>query len=160
MSELSIVSLTERPEAIDACVAWSFGTWDCHKKDSRLQKTVDRYATTATHKNGELPQTWIGFSNDKIVGMISLKADDHPERKDLSPWIASFFIHPEFRGKGHAYIFMKHAEKQAAKLGHKTLYLYTPSAEDLYKKIGWTTFEKRPDPTGIHPHVYVMSKHV
>ncbi|MGB4057594.1 MAG: GNAT family N-acetyltransferase [Alphaproteobacteria bacterium] len=158
MGSLSIAPLSERPQFVEACAAWAYGEWGCHKKDSSLQKCMNRYIQAAKGDNTRLPQTWAGTIGEKMAGMISLTPEDHPERIDLTPWIASFFIHPEFRGKGFSYAFLDAAERGGTTMGYKTLYLYTPTAQDLYKKAGWETFEQRFDPTGLHPHVYLMKK--
>lgn len=158
MTELSIISLRERPDLAGTCAAWSFGQWDCLKKARQLKSTIERYERTATASNEELPQTWVGLVNDKTMGMISLKVDDHPDRKDLTPWIASFFIHPDFRGNRYSYPMMNRAEAESKTLGFKTLYLYTPDQENLYQKMGWNTFGQESDPTGVHKHVVLMKK--
>jgi len=146
---LSILPLSEKPDAAQTCAAWSFGEWGCYMSDGSLEKSIEAYQTRALNQN-EIPRTWLGLEEDKIAGMISLVECDHSERKDLSPWLASMYVHPMFRRKGYASQLINHLHQEAKNLGFEELYLFTPDAEKLYLKNGWENFGEISDPRGFH----------
>jgi N-acetylglutamate synthase-like GNAT family acetyltransferase len=157
MERPSLLPLDERPDLAETCAAWCYSEWGCHSGGS-LASYVQSFEAIAVGKPESHDKTWIGLIHDKIAGMISILKDDHPDFKELSPWLASFFIHPAFRGKGLAEAFITHAVTEAAKLNLKTLYLYTPHNESLYQKHGWETFDYARDPAGLSNQVALMRK--
>ncbi len=62
--------------------------------------------------------------------------------KYLTPWLSSVYVPDKFRGKGIASKLSLRAVAEAATLGYKRLYLFTPLSEALYARIGWVTFER------------------
>lgn len=89
----------------------------------------------------EIPLTLVAFLDDEPVGTASLIANDMEDRPELSPWLASVFVLPTFRGRGIASALCRRVVEEAKRLGHKTLYLFTPDQEALYAKLGWERFE-------------------
>ncbi len=147
----SIVKLSEKPKFADVCAAWSFGEWGSQIADRTLEQNLVRYRGTASQTD-KLPLTWVIIVNDRPAGMISLKDNDHPDHNDLSPWLASLYIHPEYRGRGFAAKLIEHVEnfaKTELKIQH--LYLFTHTANELYKKQGWIEVKNIRDPSGMRP---------
>ncbi len=62
--------------------------------------------------------------------------------RHLTPWLSSVYVPEEFRGQGIASALSLRAIDEAARLGFKRLYLFTPRNESLYARIGWRTFER------------------
>lgn len=94
--------------------------------------------------DSELPATWLAFAGDQLIGSISALLEDATELNDISgPWLASFYIEPEFRGQGVAQLLMNTAEYAVKNLGYKNWYLFTPHHEAFYAKHGWVLKEKR-----------------
>ena len=155
MSALEIFPLNKRPELAETCAAWSFGSWGCHIETYSLEKSIDGYAKRAANTN-EIPLTWVGMIDKDIVGMISLVECDHDDHKDLSPWLASMFVHPDFLRKGYASKLIQHLHKEAKDLGYEHLYLFTPDMMDLYEKQGWKVTGKVRDTRGFYDHEKLM----
>ena len=154
MGSLTLSSLADCPDMIDVCAAWCFGEWGCHGGGT-LSGYIDHF-TAAAQNTGD--RTWVGKVGGKAAGMISLLRDDHPDIRGLTPWMGSFYIHTDFRGRGHAARFIRHAEDEAARLGYKIIYLYTPHNRALYEKHGWETFDYARDPAGLCEQVALMRK--
>ncbi len=152
---LLIAPLSHYPEFSETCAAWSFGSWGCHTKGRTLSKSMMGYKDRIKNED-TIPLTWVGILNKKIIGMISLVENDHDEHKDLSPWLASMFIHPDFRGKGYASALIQFLHREAQKLGFKKLYLYTPDAQDLYVKNNWKITGQVSDPQGVREFNHLM----
>lgn len=90
----------------------------------------------------EVPFMVVAVDNDRLIGSAALVPEDMQTRKDLSPWLASVFVKPEFRKSGIATRLVRHIENEATRLGIEKLFLYTEHARDLYVKLGWTDIEQ------------------
>lgn len=146
-----IIPLKDMPQFADACAAWSYGEWSSQVSGRRLDSVIDRYRRTAQNDN-QLPMTWVAVSDNRPAGMISLKNEDHPVRTDLYPWLASVFVHPEYRGRGLARALIETATAQARDVFNVTkIYLFTHTAPDLYEKCGFNRIGIVADPAGIRP---------
>ena len=158
MTQFSIQPLSEHPDFVETCAAWSFGEWGCLLEGKTLEQTIEGYKKKI--KDTDLPVSWIAIDQNKPIGMASLSKEDHPDRKDLSPWLASLFVHPEFRGKGCGKALARHVEQQAKEVyGYKKCYLFTRTAQTLYEKMDWKAVKSLRDPIGLSPDgVMLMEK--
>ncbi len=59
-----------------------------------------------------------------------------------SPWIALMFTEPNRRGKGLGAKLLNEIESEAKRKDHKKIYLFTHSAESLYKRNGWNVIDQ------------------
>lgn len=82
-------------------------------------------------------ETFVLFDDDVPIGSASLVTNDLPSRPDLTPWLASVLVRPQFRGKGYSTLLVKHVEAAATAAAGKVLWLYTWAAEPLYARLGW-----------------------
>ena len=147
MADFEIISLEERPQWAETCGAWSYAEWGSQTEIRSLEEVLRGYKKVVSQ--GQLPATWMAVCNDKPAGMVRLKNQDHPVRTDLSPWLASVFVHPAHRGKGIAWALCTHAQEQAKKVyGFKKLYLFTHTAQKLYERLGWEALGLVEDITG------------
>jgi GNAT superfamily N-acetyltransferase len=62
--------------------------------------------------------------------------------KKYDPWLALIYTVPEFRKKGYGEMLCKKLESMALEMGLKEIFLYTVTAESLYRKMGWTLIER------------------
>ena len=76
-----------------------------------------------------------------LVGMVSLKFHDMDTRPDLDPWLGGLLVLPEWRNRGVGTMLMHRATDEARRLNVSRLYLWTHSAERLYRKLGWKVVE-------------------
>jgi len=155
MPDLQIHPLSEKPEYANDCAVWCYGEWGVHKDSFSIEKSIEAYSNSTDNKD-KMPLTWLGFEGSFLAGMISLVEDDHEDHKDLSPWLASMYVHPSFRRKGYAAALIQHLHKEAKNLGHDHLYLFTPDMMPLYEKNGWKVTQNVRDPRGIHDHEKLM----
>jgi N-acetylglutamate synthase-like GNAT family acetyltransferase len=70
-----------------------------------------------------------------------LVAHDMDTRMELSPWLAGVFVTPEHRGRGVGAAMVRRVIDDATALGVRRLYLYTPSTEHFYSRLGWSLIE-------------------
>ena len=145
LMDIEIIDLADAPELVDTCAAWTFGMWGCQSGGS-LAKNLAGF--TAATKPGREAFTFVARRGGKTAGMASLRASDFKERLDLTPWLASVYVHPYHRGAGLAHALVKRVEAQAHKQGHHHLYLISEHAERLYVDLGWITFDHVTGPYG------------
>ncbi len=88
-----------------------------------------------------MPRSFILLLDDVPVGTASLAASDLDTRPDLTPWLAGVFVVPMARGKGLVGHLIAAVEREARDQGFATFWLYTRTAEKIYRRLGWTTTE-------------------
>jgi predicted N-acetyltransferase YhbS len=146
---LNVVPLTKRPDLAETCAAWDFAEWGCMEDGVTLDDTLKDYKTKRAEK--ELPATWVALNDGKAVGSVRLRYNDHADRPDLNPWLGSLYVHPLYRKQGVGQALCRTVTGEALNgYGFKTLYLYTPDADEFYERMGWRTIGKVRDPRGFH----------
>ena len=137
-TKIDIVYLADHKEFVSACAAWAYGQWGTQRKDGSLDRAIQRFMEGAQKE--AIPLTLIALSNGLPVGMVSLWASDSDNAPELTPWLASLYVHPFHRGKGVASKLVMRLESEAKKLDYETLYLNTEDAQDLYAGLEWKEF--------------------
>jgi GNAT superfamily N-acetyltransferase len=136
--KISIVSTCERPDLAPLVARW---LWDAfwrrngHSFETTLRAVED--SVTAQF----MPRTFVVLVVDEPVGTASLAAHDLEERPDLTPWLAGVFVEPHARGQGLAAHLIIAVEEECRKASISTLWLYTNTAERIYRRAGWQTVE-------------------
>lgn len=146
MSEFSITYLADHPGFIDVCAAWELSYWripnatkpptfeDCRKL---FQNSTDKNA---------LPITLLVINEEtnRPVGMGSLWKEDSDYWPEITPWIASLFVHELYRGKGLSEILMTALEDKARTIGLTEIYLTAIElVAPLYKKMRYEVVDTR-----------------
>ena len=72
------------------------------------------------------------------VGLL----DVAPRFKIYGPWLALVLTIPEYRKKGYGTLLCEEIQDRAKELGLKELFLFTRTAESLYRRMGWTLIEQ------------------
>lgn len=63
-------------------------------------------------------------------------------KHELTPWLASLYVAPDFRKRGIGAALVRAIEQHARRVGCGELHLYTSKAEPFYARLGWTTRER------------------
>ena len=96
-----------------------------------------------THRtDGSLPATIVLRQEGQFVGTVSLIHGDCEARTDLDPWLASLYVLPEFRGRGHAHRLIDAAVCHATAAGVPALHVFTESAAELFQQHGFAELER------------------
>lgn len=72
------------------------------------------------------------------VGLL----DKEPRFKVYKNWLALVYTKPEVRGKGWGALICTHIQNHAKDLGLKEIHLFTSTAENLYRRLGWQPLER------------------
>ena len=121
---------------------WHVKEWQSVFPEWTVQDAVAEFNTQLLFS--ELPATWLAFSDDVLIGSISALLEDSAELNDIAgPWLASFYIVPDYRGKGVGQLLMAAVEQAVKSFGYQEWYLFTPHHEAYYAKQGWALKENR-----------------
>jgi N-acetylglutamate synthase-like GNAT family acetyltransferase len=102
-------------------------------------------AELASHRRRQaIPTTFVALHGAQVVGSASLLLEDMPATDRWTPWLASVFVAPAWRGKGIGQRLVRRAVSEAAALGVETLHLFTTEATEWYRDQGWRVVEQRP----------------
>ncbi|MBL1268044.1 MAG: GNAT family N-acetyltransferase [Halomonas sp.] len=118
---------------------WTFESWGHLHPGLTLEKAIEWLK--AECGQGGVPSIFVAMQGENPVGTASLIADDMSIRREFTPWLASVFVVPEWRGQGIASALVRRVEAEAAAHGFERFYLYTPDQQALYRRLGWQDVE-------------------
>ncbi len=137
MSQISL--LLHHPEAIPTLAGWFFGEWG-HLDEARTVATETERLSARLHAD-HLPLTLVALIDGAPVGTVSLRAEQVPERREWTPWLAGLYVEPGQRGRGLGGELVAAAEQAARQLGFEAMFLVAYDREAFYHRLGWTTVE-------------------
>lgn len=135
---ITIDLLKNHPEAIPRLAELSYQLigkiW---VPGASVERAIERFKS---HLNDEtLPMTFVAFDGNKPIGMCSLRENDGI-RQDLTPWLGSLVVDPEYQGKGIAQLLMNAVKTKAQTLHFNKCYLFAFDSNlvPYYTRQGWT----------------------
>jgi GNAT superfamily N-acetyltransferase len=131
--------LEDNVALIPTLARWHYEEWDSLNPNSSVEMYVQRLQSHLGRKR--IPTTFVASSRGIPIGSASLVTHDMATRTDLSPWLASVYVVPGYRGQGIGSALVHRVVKEAQELGVDTLYLFTPDREGFYTSLGWSTIE-------------------
>lgn len=135
MNPLRICNLKDKPEYLQPLAVWHQGQWSYLNPGETLQGRIKRMQP---YLNADfIPSTWCAEWNGKLAGSAALIQSDMDTHPELTPWLASVFVHPVYRRQGIASALVRHVLAQAATQNIAVMYLFTPDQQGLYEKLGW-----------------------
>ena len=90
--------------------------------------------------DGSLPMTLIARDGDRLLGSVSLIMDDLPGWSHCNPWLASFYVAPQYRKRGIGAALVRAALQRLDASAGSRVYLFTESAADYFAGHGFTFF--------------------
>ena len=123
---------------ISEIAEWCFNEWETPK-----EKTIKRLQSLPS--DNVLAQVIVEIE-DKLVSTGSLCLDpnifnSHPHLKQYNPWITMLITDVNQRRNGIGADVLNGLERAARTSGYKSVYLATATAESLYQKCGYHTFD-------------------
>jgi N-acetylglutamate synthase-like GNAT family acetyltransferase len=127
--------------AIPLLADWHHAEWGGYYDHWTHAVCLAELADHATRRT--LPTTLVLVDATRVLGSVSLVLEDAPEFADEgSPWLASLYVRPDARGRGHGARLVRAAVAHAAALGIDDLYLFTPDHRGFYEQLGWTSLAR------------------
>jgi GNAT superfamily N-acetyltransferase len=141
-AEISIEYLRDHPHLINELAKLSWNEWQpiYQERSQNFEDALNNYR--GRMNTDRLPVTVVALSKNQLVGTVSLKFHDLDIRPQLDPWLGALLVLPDWRGQGIASLLMQRAVDIARTLNIAQLYLWTSSAEGLYRKLGWRVVER------------------
>ena len=133
------IILPEDNENIELIANWYLSEWNIPvqttiEKIKRLSADNDEFQILMTLDNK--PIATGGLYNR--VGLL----DREPRLKIYKNWLALVYTKPDNRGKGLGALICNYIQDHAKDLGLKEIYLFTHTAENLYKRLDWHQLER------------------
>ena len=137
---MHIEYLADHPEFISTVAQWHHEEWAYIRPGDTVKARTERLL--AECGRGQIPTTFVAFSDGRPLGSAMLIAHDMDTHMDLTPWLGGVYVAPDSRRQGIASALIRHVVQFATGLGIKRLYLFTPDAERLYSRLGWSVLER------------------
>ena len=131
--------LADHPSFLPSLAQWHHAQWSYLDVGVSVEQRV-----TALQKHGkaQVPTTAIALSDSRLLGSASLIAHDMDTHPELSPWLASVYVAPEYRRRGIGSALVQRIVAEATSLELASLYLFTPDKEQFYTRLGWIVLER------------------
>ena len=133
--------LADYPEHLPILAQWHFQEWAyLHPEDASVAREEQFLERTLGKRR--VGVTFVALEDETLLGSASLVECDMETRRDLSPWLASVYTAPEYRRRGVGSALVQRVMEEAADIGTRTLYLFTPDQQSFYRRLGWEQFER------------------
>jgi GNAT superfamily N-acetyltransferase len=139
---MHINRLSAFPQFVEPLARWHHNHWHSLLPWWRFEDALAELQDHASRDS--LPTTLIALQDDQLIGSVSLIYEDLPaaERPSdvaaLTPWMASLFVLPAWRGQGVGTALVRAAVRYASKAGETHLNLITMDSEGFYRGLGWS----------------------
>lgn len=132
---MKIINLTAAPEHIPTIATWHQAQWGYLNPGGTLESRIERMQRFL--KGAAMPAMYICVDGKQLVGTAALVESDMDSHPELSPWLASVYVNPDYRKRGIGSALVKHVVSQARTQGFSPLYLFTPDQAKFYRELGW-----------------------
>ena len=133
---MNIINLKKEPYNIEQLAEWHHNEWSYLNPDGSIKERIEKMKMYL--EPDFVPSTFIGKDNDELIGSVAIVKFDMDTHKELSPWLASVYVSSNHRKHGYGGLLVRHVMQKAKDEGIRKLYLFTPSDEDFYTKLGWS----------------------
>lgn len=132
---MKIINLRSAPEHIPTIAAWHHAEWGYLNPGGTVETRIEKMQR---YLRGEaMPSMYICVEGDRVLGTAALVESDMDSHPELSPWLASVYVHADYRKRGIGALLVNKVVTVAKTLGYSPLYLFTPDQEHIYKNLGW-----------------------
>ncbi|MCE3026562.1 MULTISPECIES: GNAT family N-acetyltransferase [unclassified Salinicola] len=135
-----------RPDSphLDTLARWTYAAWGALYPEESWPQWRDHLRRQCGEQG--VPSVFVAIAEEAgreiPVGTASLTESDLDSRPELTPWLASVFVPPAWRGRGIASALVERVAEEARVGGCPGCYLYTPDQQALYARLGWQTQEE------------------
>lgn len=126
-------------ESILKIANWYYEEWDT---------PIDKIANRLSNQPGkDIIFQLVLTKGDEVVATGGLYNDvniyrDYEKLKKFKPWVSALYTHQDYRNQGFGTMLLKRIELGARERDLDKIYLYTFTAESLYRRHGWRAFTR------------------
>lgn len=146
---MNIVSVRKQPEYARAAIKYFQDKWASEESMMVYEDCIMNCITSES----PLPQWYLLYENDEIIGCAGLITNDFISRMDLYPWICALYIEEKHRGNSYGNLLLEQAKQDAKKGGFKSVYLCTDH-EGYYENYGFKYLAQGYHPWGEESRIY------
>lgn len=143
------------PDSINIVSNWIYNEFVHGSRSKLTLENVIEYFSNTNKK--DFPITLVSLIDNKCIGTVSIFENDLKTQKDFTPWLASLYVTPDYRGKGVGQKLISKVQGIVRELGFETLYLRTENASNYYKKLGFEFVYSTYDEKGKNTEVFCIS---
>jgi GNAT superfamily N-acetyltransferase len=133
------VIATDDNENIKLIADWYLSEWNIP-----IQTTIEKIKNLSAENNEfQILMTLDGkpVATGGLYNHVGL-LDREPRFKIYKNWLALVYTTPEHRGNGLGALLCNQIQFHSKNFGLKEIYLFTHTAENLYKRLGWQQMER------------------
>lgn len=119
---IDIAYLKDYPQYLSLIAEWIFNEWGHYNPGASLDSAKSKLSEHLNKDN--LPITFVALENNQPVGTCSLRINDGI-RPDLTPWLGSLYVDPNFRNRGLGEKLIDTVIRKAGSMKYPKLYLLT-----------------------------------
>jgi GNAT superfamily N-acetyltransferase len=128
--------LADAPEHAEQLARWHHQEWAAFFPDWTLAIATQELHAQAARR--DFPATLIAMKDKQLAGSVSLIAEDAEAFGYIgSPWLASLYVEPRFRGKGLGALLVNALVQHAKNISLDVMYLFTPKHRTFYERLHW-----------------------
>lgn len=131
--------LGEQPQHIETIARWHQSQWQHISPQHSVESRVRLYSTYSN--SPDIPFCLLATQQGQPMGSASVVEYDMESHSQLTPWLASVYVHPTFRQQGIATELIRRCIELARQGSAERLYLFTPDQAAFYQKRGWQPLE-------------------
>ena len=147
MAQITIEPVANHPGIHETVAQWLWSEWGNPHNQGLFRSLV-------AHCRGDgIPALFAAFSGGRPVGVVGLFRADLVSRQDLTPWMGTLYVIPEYRRKGIALALEEYALDRAKELGFPEVFLYT-RLTGYYERRGWVFLDRDEDDLGNRVSIY------
>lgn len=141
-ASVRIAWLAEHPQVVAELAAIHHAEWGTLMPDWSEADAARELEDHATRR--AFPTTWVALDDaDAVIGSVSLVAEDAAQFADLSPWLCSLWVTPDWRGQGVAQALIGRLLFAARRWQLPPVWLFTAGSTALYTRMGFVEMEQR-----------------
>ena len=129
-----IAYLADNAELMPLLAQWHHAEWPLDSAPS-IEDRIELIRNRLGRR--EMPTTLVAVRDASPLGFVSLVSNNMDSHPELSPWLASLYVLPPLRRQGIGTALVKAILGEAQALQVRHLYLFTPSQNAFYERLGW-----------------------
>ncbi|MEG2017779.1 MAG: GNAT family N-acetyltransferase [Clostridium sp.] len=146
---MNIVSVRKQPEYARDAIKYFQDKWASEESRMIYEDCIMNCITSES----PLPQWYLLYDKDEIIGCAGLITNDFISRMDLYPWICALYIEEKNRGNSYGRLLLEQAKQDSKKAGFKSVYLCTDHV-GYYEQYGFKYLAQGYHPWGEESRIY------